>query len=84
MESWENAFSLEIPAGWKALVIRTILVAVVAFVVLQIKELVDAGRFDTAGTAVDALLVAAGVLILNAILMFVTRGPKAKGIRRRE
>ena len=82
MESWENAFRVEIPAGWKALVIRTILVALVAFVVLQIKELVDAGRFDTAGTAVDAVLVATGVLVLNAILVFATRG--TKGVRRRE
>jgi hypothetical protein len=82
MESWEKAFRMEIPAGWKALLIRTILVAVVAFVVLQIKELVDAGRLDTAGTAVDALLVAAGILILNAILLFATRGTKS--VRRHE
>jgi hypothetical protein len=82
MESWEKAFRMEIPAGWKALVIRTVLVAVVAFVVLQIKELVDAGRFDTAGTSVDALLVAAGVLLLNVILMLATRGKAAEGIRR--
>jgi hypothetical protein len=73
MESWEKAFRMEIPAGWKALLIRTILVVVVAFVVLQIKEFVDAGRFDAAGTAVDAALVAAGVLVLNAILMLVKR-----------
>ena len=34
--------------------------AVVAFVVLQTKEFVDAGRFDTPGTAADAALIAAG------------------------
>jgi hypothetical protein len=51
------------------LIIRTITVAVVGFVVLQVKEFVDAGRLDFGGTAVDALLIAAGVFVLNAVLM---------------
>jgi hypothetical protein len=40
---------------------------VVAFVVLQLKEWFDAGRFDTPGTAVDAALIGCGVFALNAI-----------------
>jgi hypothetical protein len=45
--------------------------AVVAFVVLQAKELFDAGRLDTPATAVDAGLIAAGVFLLNAIIKMV-------------
>jgi hypothetical protein len=48
-------------------------VAVVAFVVLQLKEWFDAGAFDTPGTAVDAAVVSAGTLVLNAILMLAKR-----------
>jgi hypothetical protein len=40
---------------------------VIAFVVLQAKEMFDAGRFDTPATAVDAVLIAAGVFLVNAI-----------------
>jgi transketolase C-terminal domain/subunit len=42
-------------------------VAVVAFVVLQLKEWYDAGRFDTLGTGVDAVLIAAGTFVLSAL-----------------
>jgi hypothetical protein len=37
-------------------------------VVLQAKEYFDAGRFDTAGTGADALLIGGGVLLVNAVL----------------
>lgn len=52
---------------WPEVLIRTATVGVVAFLMLQIKELYDAGRLDTPGTLVDALLVAAGMLVLNLI-----------------
>lgn len=60
---------------WMEVLIATASVAVVAFLVLQIKEYVDAGRFDTPGTMVDALLVAGGVLVLNAIQQLLKRRP---------
>ena len=72
-ESSKKGLTMDVPAGWTALLIRTVTVAVVAFVVLQAKEWVDAGRFDVPGTAVDAGLVAAGVLVLYAILMLSRR-----------
>ena len=49
--------------------VRTVEVAIVAFVIMQAKEWFDAGQFDTPGTAADALLIAGGVLLVNAILM---------------
>jgi hypothetical protein len=62
---------MDVPSGRTALIIRTITVAVVGFVVLQVKEFLDAGRLDFGGTAVNALLIAAGVFVLNAVLMRV-------------
>jgi hypothetical protein len=60
---------------WLEVAISTLTVAVVAFVVLQLKEWVDAGRFDTPGTMVDALLVAGGMLILYVIQQLWKRTP---------
>jgi hypothetical protein len=57
--------------GWIDILTNTGLTALVAFVVLQAKELFDAGRLDTPATAVDAGLIAAGVLLLNAIMKVV-------------
>jgi hypothetical protein len=51
--------------------VRTIEVAVVAFVVLQLKEWLDAGAFDTPGTAADAALTAGGIFVLNAVLIWL-------------
>jgi len=60
--------SMDAPARWADVLVRTLLAAVVAFVVLQLKEWFDAGQFDTAGTAVDAAWIAGGTLVLNAVL----------------
>ncbi len=57
------------PAGWNQVLVRTVQVAVVAFIVLQAKEWFDAGMFDTVATATDAGLIAGGVFFLNAILL---------------
>jgi len=59
---------IDAPAGWREVLFRTVTTAVLAFVVLQAKELYDAGRFDTPATAVDAVLIAGAVFLLNAIL----------------
>ena len=70
MQSSRNWSSVVFPSGWVDIFVRTIKVAVVAFVVLQLKEWFDAGMFDTPATAVDAALIAGGTFALNAILRF--------------
>lgn len=62
---------------WLEVLISTLTVGVVAFVVLQLKEWVDAGRFDTPGTMVDAGLVASGMLVLHVIQQFWKRPPRS-------
>lgn len=65
---------IDAPAGWGQVVFRAATTAVIAFVVLQAKELFDAGRLDTPATAVDAALIAGGVLLVNAALKW-TKAP---------
>ena len=67
MSSSKNWFSIDAPAGWADVFIRTLKAAVVAFVVLQLKEWFDVGAFDTPATALDAALIAAVTFALNAI-----------------
>ena len=71
MESVKKPSTLDVPNGWTAILVRAVMTAVVAFVVLQAKELFDAGRFDTPATAVDAGLIAAGIFLLNAVIKLV-------------
>ncbi|GIV80582.1 MAG: hypothetical protein KatS3mg050_4976 [Litorilinea sp.] len=42
-----------------------------AFVVLQLKEWFDAGALDLTAGATDAALIAAGALVLDALLYWV-------------
>ena len=70
--SFKKWFSIAVPAGWADVVVRTVKVAVVAFVTLHLKEFVDAGfPLDTPDITIDALWVAGGTFALNAILMLV-------------
>lgn len=79
MASSGNWLKFDAPSGWPELIVRTLKVAVVAFVVLQLKELRDAGHFDTGGTAVDAGLIAGGTLLLNLGLGFAKGARAATG-----
>ncbi len=58
---------------WGEVLSPAVTVAVVAFVVLQIKEFVDAGLLDTPGTLTDALLVAGGMLVWKVVQQFMRR-----------
>lgn len=74
MDSLMKWFRMDIPVGWGQIFVRSVVVAVVAFIVMQAKEWFDAGQFDTLGTGADALLIAGGVFIVNAILMWANTG----------
>ncbi len=71
MEDAKKQSIVAVRNGWTEILTNAGVTAVVAFVVLQAKELFDAGRLDTPATAVDAGLIAAGVFVLNAILKLV-------------
>lgn len=61
-------FSVDAPTGWMGVTVRAVNVAVVAFVTLQVKELYDAGAFDTAATSVDSALIGAATFLFYAVL----------------
>ena len=65
-------FFSDTPNGWTDLIVRVVKVAVVGFVLLQAKEWLDAGSFDTPATLTDALLIAGGVGVWYVIQMLVS------------
>jgi hypothetical protein len=71
MESSRQPLGITVPTGWGEIFARSATTAVVAFVVLQAKEWFDAHSFDTPATATDAVLIAAGVFLVNAIYKLV-------------
>jgi hypothetical protein len=71
MEGAKLATRRGTPTGWADVVVSSVKVAVVAFVILQLKEWFDAGAFDTTATAIDAALIAGGVFVVNALLLWV-------------
>jgi hypothetical protein len=67
--SFKKWLSLDAPAGWAVVLLRSVKAAVVAFVVLQLKEWFDAHAFDTPAAALDSALIAGGTFVLNAVLV---------------
>jgi hypothetical protein len=43
-------------------------VFIIAFVLLQVKEFIEIGAFDTPASLGDAVLIAAGVFVVNALI----------------
>ena len=60
--------SLAVPDGWIDVLVRTLTTAIVAFVVLNLKEWVETREWDLAACALDAACVAGGMFIFYAIL----------------
>ena len=58
---------------WGKVVADAVTVGVVAFLVMQIKEWFDAGRFDTPGTAADGVMIGVGMFVVSAILQWWNR-----------
>jgi hypothetical protein len=60
--------------SWKRLLGEALKIAVIAFVVLQIKEQYDAGQFDTPANTVDGTLVGVGTFLVGAVQKLLKRG----------
>ena len=60
-------FGMDAPSSWGSLGARSLRVAVIAFLVMQGKELVDAGRLDTVGTSIDGALIGAATFLVHAL-----------------
>ena len=79
MESTQKGIGAAGGIGWVDLVIVSLRVAIVAFVVMQAKEWIDAGSFDFLGVLVDALLIAGGVFVVNVLLRLARPGRSSGG-----
>lgn len=60
---------LGIPTGWNDVIIRSLKVLLVSFLVFLLKEFIEVGRTDIPAGSMDALWVAGGVFLFNAVLM---------------
>jgi len=70
MERIEKWLRMGVPSGWADVSMRTLKVAVVAFVALMLKERMD-DSWDAPACAVDAAWVAGGTLALNVVLTWL-------------
>ncbi len=70
MKGSDKWFGIDVPSDWTDVVVRAVVVAAVGFVVLQLKELYEAGALDTEASAIDAALIAGGIFALNAFLLW--------------
>lgn len=60
--------------SWKGIAVEALKIAVIAFVVLQLKEQYDANQFDTPANAVDGTLVGVGTFIVGAVQKLLKKG----------
>jgi hypothetical protein len=70
METFGKWLRIIAPTGWTDVFVRTVKVAVVAFVALHLKEWFEAGTLDTPDIIIDSAWVAGTSLALNAILVW--------------
>ena len=68
MATPKNWLRLVVPTGWDDVLVRTLKVAVAAFLVLVAKEWLETKEWDLRACAIDGATVAAGSFVMNAIL----------------
>lgn len=64
---------MAMPSGFKEVLIRTVMTAVVAFVALLLWDQIESGDFDPAGVSSNAMAVGVGWFIVNAVLALMYR-----------
>lgn len=60
---------LGVPTGWNDLIVRTLEMAVVAFLVLVLKEWMDTREWDVKACLGDSAWIAGGAFVFNAIVL---------------
>jgi hypothetical protein len=68
--------SLAVPDGWADVFVRTLIVLVVAFVTLNLKEWFETREWDIPACAIDAGCIAAGTFLFYAILSVASGGAR--------
>ena len=73
MASLEKWLRIGVPAGWNDVIVRTVKVALVAFLALVLKEWMETREWDLPPCAIDGAWVAGGTFVFNAILRALVR-----------
>ncbi len=60
--------AVDAPAGWTEVAVRTLTMTVVGFVVFQVKEWSETGKFDTPDAFLGAMWLAAATFLASALL----------------
>ena len=66
-------------SGWAEVLVRTLQMALVAFVILNLKEWLETGEWDLPACAIDAAWVAGGAFVFNAIFVARLAGESSLG-----
>ena len=78
-----NSVSSDAPSTWGAVTARALTVAIVSWLVLQAKELFDAGMLDTPAVSIDALVIGVAMFLVNAVLKVArVKQPSLEGSNR--
>ena len=64
---------MAVPSGFKEVLVRTIMAALVAFLALLLWDQIESGDFDPVGISSNAMAVAVGWFVLNTILALTHR-----------
>jgi len=70
------------PDGWADVFVRTLIVLVIAFVSLNLKEWVETREWDVPACTIDAACVAAGTFLFYTILAVTSPRPRRTEDRR--
>ena len=64
----KQMLSVDAPAGWAGVFARTVTMTVVGFVVFQVKEWSETGKFDTPDALLGAGWLAVATFLASALL----------------
>ena len=66
-------FGMAVSSGFKEILVRTVMTALVAFLALLFWDQIESGDFDPVGISSNAMAVAVGWFVLDTILAMTHR-----------
>ena len=73
MEHTRTRFGVRVPNGWAEIAIGALKTLVIGFVALVVWDWIESGDFDPIGVGSNALVVALGLFVLDALLVSTNR-----------
>ena len=73
MEHTRKRLGVRVPSGWAEIAVGALKTMMIGFVALVVWDWFESGDFDPVGVASNALVVALGLFVLDAILVSTNR-----------